>query len=366
MIQHFYVDLTTLGRGATGVSLYAQRLAAHLEGAFDCRVLTPRYLADRFRAPMVCPDPIFFKRSLVGRPPFWRQRAGVKLGPDSFVYAPHMHGQLHVHSQVITVHDLIWRYYPTRNMVENLFNSKILPLIVRGGVGVITVSEASRVAIARYFRLDERKIVIVGNGLDLDQWKPGEHRHPAGEQEYLLVVSANRPYKNTLELLRNHDLWARRFRLKIVSSMARYGRAIREAVAQSNLDRFVEFHDGISEAALIELYRDCTATVCPSLIEGFDRPALEAMAVGRPVILSDIPAHREIFDGAAIFITPGNRASWEAAFSALDRQDEVMKLTSAGMRVARKFGWDHVGKDLERALLQFEPRLTGLYRRRGV
>jgi glycosyltransferase involved in cell wall biosynthesis len=337
-------------------------LAAHLEEAFDCRVLAPHYLAEQFRRPIVCPDPIYFKRGLVGRRPFWRQRAGVKLGPDSFIYAPHMHGHLAIRSQVITIHDLIWQQYPTRNIIENAFNSYILPSIVSRSAGVITVSQTSRAAIARYFRIDDRKIAVVGNGLDLDRWKRVGPPHAARRPEYLLVVSANRPYKNTIELIENRNLWSTRFRLKIVSSKARYGLAIRRAVSASNLHHLVEFIDDIPESALIDLYRNCTAAVHPSLIEGFSRPAIEAMAVGRPVILSDIPVHREIFGGAAIFVTTGDRGSWEAAFRTLDDDDEVARLTAAGLVVAEKFGWDRVGRDLEHALLQFEPRLGDLHR----
>jgi len=362
MIRNFYIDLTTLGIGTTGVFLYAKRLAAHLEETFDCKVLVPHYLAEQFRRPVVCPDPIYFKRGLVGRHPFWHWRAGVKLGRDSFVYAPHMHGDLAIGTQVITIHDLIWHYYPTRNVIENAFNSYILPSIVSRITGVITVSQTSRAALARYFGIDERKIAVVGNGLDLDHWKPVAPLHAGGKKEYLLVVSANRPYKNTIELIENRDLWSTRFGLKIVSSKARYGLAIRRAVAAANLHHLVVFLDDIPESALIDLYRNCAAVVHPSLMEGFSRPALEAIALGRPVILSDIPVHREIFDGVAIFVTPGDRVSWEAAFRALDDDVGVAKLTAAGLVVAQKFGWERVGKDLEYALLQFEPRLADLRR----
>lgn len=364
MIRNFYVDLTTLGKRVTGVSLYAEHLAAHLEDAFNCKVLAPRYIAERFRRPIVCPDPMYFKRGLVGRGIFWRMRAGVRFGPDSFIYAPHMRGLMSTRSQVITIHDLISRHYPTRNLIENAFNSYILPSIVSRIAGIITVSQTSRAEIVRHFGVDEKKIAVVPNGLDLDRWKPAEPVLRAKQPRYLLVVSANRPYKNTIELIENHDLWSQRFQLKIISSKARYGLAIRQAVAASNLNHVVEFADNISESVLIGLYQNCVATVFPSLIEGFGRAPLEAMSVGRPVILSDIPVHREIFDGAAVFITPGDRASWEAAFRVLDNDCEVARLTLAGLAVAQKFGWERAGKDLENALLRFEPRLADLHRRR--
>ncbi|WP_431266724.1 glycosyltransferase [Dankookia sp. P2] len=180
MIREFLVDLTTLGRGFTGVSVYARNLAAHLETTFDCRILAPAYLAREFRRGVVCPEPIYVKRSLVARRPLWQHRAGISLTEGSFVYAPHMRGIWGNLRQVITIHDLIAQYYPTRNVIENAFNARLLPRIARAAVGVVTVSEASRRDIAEYFHIDQAKIAVVGNGLDLSRWTPAGLLGPEG------------------------------------------------------------------------------------------------------------------------------------------------------------------------------------------
>ncbi|WP_431272462.1 glycosyltransferase [Dankookia sp. P2] len=148
-----------------------------------------------------------------------------------------------------------------------------------------------------------------------------------------------------MELIAHHRLWSGRYRLKIVSTKARYGVAIRAAVAEAGLTERVDFLDDLPEEALIDLYRHCAAVVYPSLMEGFGRPALEAMAVERPVILSDIPVHREIFGAAAILITPGSPASWEAAFRRLEEAPEVARLIAAGRPIVKRFGWDRVARE---------------------
>src|SRR5262249_54384553 len=56
----------------------------------------------------------------------------------------------------------------------------------------------------------------------------------------------------------------------------------------------LHFLSGISDADLGELYRQAIATVCPSQIEGFSVPVVEAIACGSPVLASDIDAHREL------------------------------------------------------------------------
>jgi len=51
----------------------------------------------------------------------------------------------------------------------------------------------------------------------------------------------------------------------------------------------------------------------PSFAEGFGLPIIEALAVGTPVIASDLPAHREIAGDLAIYRDPTDGPGWLAA-----------------------------------------------------
>lgn len=63
------------------------------------------------------------------------------------------------------------------------------------------------------------------------------------------------------------------------------------------------FHAGyVSRAELTKLYRDATAFVSLSRFEGFNMPAAEAAVEGTPLILSDLPVHRELHGQAACFL----------------------------------------------------------------
>jgi glycosyltransferase involved in cell wall biosynthesis len=57
------------------------------------------------------------------------------------------------------------------------------------------------------------------------------------------------------------------------------------------------------------LYKHATATVCPSLGEGFDFSGVEAMRSGGIVAASDIPVHREIYDDASEYFDPYSTVS---------------------------------------------------------
>jgi len=82
-----------------------------------------------------------------------------------------------------------------------------------------------------------------------------------------------------------------------------------------NLQGLVHQSAGLSDASLARLMRGARAVVAPSSVEGFDLPAVEAMAMGVPLIASDIPVHRELVSGARL-IDPLDGLGWLAALQA--------------------------------------------------
>lgn len=362
-LRNFLVDLSRLGPGTTGVQLYSVDLATYLERAFACRILAPSHLADRFADPIPCGEPIRIRNSVVSRAWLSGGTRALLRAADTFVYCPYMQGFVGHSEQVITIHDLIAHSYPTRNVLEREWNRHLLPRLARSVRGIFTVSTTAARDISRYYGVPLERIHVVPNALDLATWSPGPPQAPP-EEPYLLMVSANRVYKNVTELLLQHRLWVGRYRLKLVSTRSRYGGVLRDVVRELALAHRVDFLDGLSEPELIDLYRGCTAVVYPSLMEGFGRPALEGMAVGRPVILSDIAVHREAFADAAIFITPGDLETWERAFAELQDPPAVAARISRGLVIARRFTIENSCYRLTEALVAAQPQLK--YFRRAM
>jgi glycosyltransferase involved in cell wall biosynthesis len=75
----------------------------------------------------------------------------------------------------------------------------------------------------------------------------------------------------------------------------------------------VIFARGLSSPALRRLVAHARALLMPSFAEGFGLPVIEALAVGTPVIASDLPAHREIAGDLAIYRDPTDGPGWLAA-----------------------------------------------------
>jgi glycosyltransferase involved in cell wall biosynthesis len=83
--------------------------------------------------------------------------------------------------------------------------------------------------------------------------------------------------------------------------------------------------------------------VYPSLYEGFGLPALEALAIGRPVVTSEKGSLKEVVSDAAIFTQPQSVLSIKSSILKALTQDNKDLITK-GLKQASKFTWEKTAK----------------------
>jgi glycosyltransferase involved in cell wall biosynthesis len=109
-----------------------------------------------------------------------------------------------------------------------------------------------------------------------------------------------------------------------------------------------------SDAEVAALLRHARGLVFPSLYEGFGIPPLEALALGCPVVASDIPATREVCAAAALYFDPDQDAALAGhMMRLLDGPDPARR--TAGLRRADGYAWSRSAEMLEDFLLSTCP-----------
>ena len=119
----------------------------------------------------------------------------------------------------------------------------------------------------------------------------------------MLYAGNVKPHKNLERLIEAFHLVRKRGldHLKLVligDDISKYA-ALRRAVHQHQLHKYVRFLGYLPEETLAVMYRLAGVFVFPSLYEGFGLPPLEAMASGTPVVTSNVSSLPEVAGDAA-------------------------------------------------------------------
>lgn len=252
--------------------------------------------------------------------------------------------------RMFLVHDLIPISHPEYFLPgEGQRHQQRLETIAGLADVVIFNSKATQAAYASYFAA--RKIapahgMVVPLGVE-EAFRAGsdgpklESRDP-----YFVVIGTTEARKNLSFLLEVWKQWSQSGGLPSARLVVVGRRGMPGESALGLLDRSTALAPSVVEVAeltdapLAMLLRGARALLTPSLIEGFGIPVAEALAVGIPVIASDIQAHREVGGEFAEYIGPLDGPSWTAALDAHARPNSS-RWAAARLRIRgfRAMSW---------------------------
>jgi glycosyltransferase involved in cell wall biosynthesis len=243
---------------------------------------------------------------------------------------------------VLTIHDVI--YYAHRTppkdlaapirLLWRLYHLTWWPqrFLLNRADAVITVSETTA-WIMREHRLTRRPVTIVRNAADLG----GGEIVPAEERERSLVyMGSYMPYKNVETLAEAMNLLPG-YTLHLMSRATPEDRALLTALAPEGS---IVFHGGVSDEEYREVLSRASALVSASRDEGFGIPLVEAMSVGTPVVVSDIPIFREIGGNAALYFDPTSPEDLASAIRMLEDPAELRRRSTAASERHSQFSWE--------------------------
>ena len=216
---------------------------------------------------------------------------------------------------VVTVHDLIALTHPQLCPTWNAWHVRsLLPRTVRRARRIVVHSRATADGLMRMLSVPAGKIVVLRPGIaDVFFKRVLKARRQSVALRYSLPVryvlfAGNLDPKKDIETLLSafQGLLRRGYpgKLVITGPTGWKDRTLRGKLAQ--LKHSVCMTGYVQSEDMPALYAGADVAVLASLVEGFGLPVVEAMAVGTPVVTSDVPGLVEAAGDAALKVKAGN------------------------------------------------------------
>jgi glycosyltransferase involved in cell wall biosynthesis len=260
--------------------------------------------------------------------------------------------------QAVTIHDLAFRLMPETAPHAAPWWRRGVERAATSASRVLVPSGSTKRDLIRLYGTDERRVVVVPLAVDHGRYRPeaagsvpSTRRRFGLPERYLLFLGLDRR-KNLPAMLGAYARLPAPGRPALVLAGARpwepdgsdptdEALARMPSAARADVVRLGYVEERFKPALLA----GAIALVYPSRYEGFGLPVIEAMAVGTPVVASDVASLPELVDGAAVLVDPDDEATIADGMSRLLQDDDLRaKLREAGIARAAEFTWDRTAR----------------------
>jgi glycosyltransferase involved in cell wall biosynthesis len=226
----------------------------------------------------------------------------------------------------------MWRLYHTAWWPQKM--------LLAHSDAVVAVSETTKKLIHDH-KLTTKPVFVVHNAADQPQ--SDIVVNPAASRiKSLVYMGSFMPYKNVETLVKAVALLPD-FTLHLTSQISEQDRQRLSALAP---EAKIHFHNGTTDEDYFDLLTHATALVSASKDEGFGIPLVEAMSLGTPVVVSDIPIFHEIGGEAALFANVKDPQAFADAITSLTHEATWTEVSELCKKQASLFSWKKSAADL--------------------
>lgn len=262
---------------------------------------------------------------------------------------------------VLTVHDLspqlVPEYYTLKARVWHWFIN--IPKLLKRADKLIAVSEFTKMSLIKELGVPADKIQVAPLGVDHENYKPNlsidrlrEVRNSYSlPGDFVLFIGTLEPRKNLKRLIEAFEQLEEPLHLVIAGKLGWKYSSLLQQIENSPKRRFIKLIGYISEADKPYLIKLARVFAWPSLYEGFGLPVLEAMAVGTPVLTSNVSSIPEVAGNAALLVNPYNTEDIAKGIQVLHTDSLVRESYIAkGVERSKEFTWQKTAEIVEKLI----------------
>lgn len=246
-------------------------------------------------------------------------------------------------ARVVTVHDLDFLAHTERVRAEVRRDyPRLVATHAQQADAVIVPSQATAAQVIQRLGVPPSRVHVCPEGVP--EWPAAGPVDPPPDG-YVLFVGTLEPRKNVPGLLAAYRQVLERQpdapMLVLAGQTTPAASPWLEELQHAPLAGRVIYRGYVEPSGRYALYRGARLLVLPSFDEGFGLPALEAMSLGIPVVVSNRGALPEVVGEAGLLVNPDDVADIANAMAALLTDPaRAARLSALGRRRAQQFSWD--------------------------
>lgn len=253
-----------------------------------------------------------------------------------------------------TIHDVV--FLDIKNIVGffgKLIRRFFICRALKISKKVFTVSNFSKKRIEKHFPSSD-KILVTYNGIskEIFNYKVLQETEKIKEDKYFIYVGNVKKHKGLSILLKAYEIARNKgleSKLLIVGSYSNFKTSDKEIIKnikKLEIAKEIIFTGYIDNTKLIELVAKSVTLIQPSIYEGFGLPPLEALALGKIPIISDIEVFREIYDDFPVIYFDIKEPK-DLAEKMLIYSNNVLNDVKLKKRIIEKYSYENVGERIK-------------------
>ncbi len=256
---------------------------------------------------------------------------------------------------ILTSHDMIFYHYNVAPIGQ--------PLLIRIGWKAyhatkvperLSLNAADIVATVSYSvekefkqaKLTKRSIIVVSNAPE-DLSKLIKQQPTSLKPRNLVYMGSLMEYKNPETLIKGMK-YLPDYTLHILSRSSPARLEFLKGLVSKKAN--VIFYNGVTDQKYAELLANKAALVSASFDEGFGLPAVEALKIGVPAVLSSIPVFHEVASGGALYFEPSDPKDFANKVKELDNKSTRDRLIQHGKAHVARYTWKDSAQTLLNAI----------------
>jgi glycosyltransferase involved in cell wall biosynthesis len=255
---------------------------------------------------------------------------------------------------IIVFFDAAYYYFGETSILSRIQRSFLVlwrSWMMRFSRHVVTISEASKKDLVEIFSVPKNQVSVIHPGFKALQTET-IHTVDTNREQYFMYIGPVKERKNVLRIVGAFEIFKTdtgiSHKLFLVGRKSKgvYEEKVDARIQHSVYKDEIIYKTNVSDADLGEVYRNATALVFPSLLEGFGLPVLEALSCNCMVITSSTTSTKEALGEVGILVDPKNEREIATAMILIARGEYDKTLFAQNAKKhAQSFTWEKSGNE---------------------